>query len=85
MEKFVYVTNTSSTASGPPSPAGEGSRKSRFLAIDGCAARTHIFLGSSWTSTPTGEIEIFVSAIDGCAFCNHYDLGRPMVAPTDEI
>ena len=24
MEKFVYVTDTSSTASGPPSPTGEG-------------------------------------------------------------
>ena len=54
MEKFVYVTNTSSTASGPPSPAGEGSRKSRFLAID------------------------------GNAFCDRNDLGRPMVAPTDK-
>ena len=37
------------------------------------------------TSTPTGEIEIFVSIIDGCAFCNHNELGRPVVAPTDEI
>ena len=55
MEKFVYATNTSSTASGPPSPTGEGFCKSCF-----------------W-------------AIDGCAFCDRYDLGRPMVAPTNEI
>ena len=72
MEKFVYATNTSSTASGPPSPAGEGSRKSRFLAIDGCAAVTNTTSGhvdnvrvanyaslpaaNIGTSTPTGKI-----------------------------
>ena len=54
MEKFVYVTNTSSTASGPPSPAGEGSRKSRFLAIDGGAFCDRYDIGSSRAPTPTG-------------------------------
>ena len=52
---------------------------------DGCAAITVIFLGSSRAPTPTGEIEIFVSATDGCGFCDRNELGRPMVAPTDEI
>ena len=34
MEKFVYVTNTSSTASGPPSPTGEGFCKPSISATD---------------------------------------------------
>ena len=93
------------------SPAGEGSRKSRFLAIDGCAfcdcydigpprtpvptikkkysieifAFIFIFLGSSRAPTPTGMMGIFVSATDGGSICNRYDLGRPMVAPTNDI
>ena len=31
---------------------------------------------------PTGKMGIFVSATDGCAFCDRDNLGRPMVAPT---
>ena len=80
MEKFVYVTNTSSTASGPPSPAGEGSRKSRFLAIDVSAFCDQNELGPSRTPVPTIRK-------DDRRMCggDRYDLGRPMVAPTDEI
>ena len=29
------------------------------------------------TSTPTGEIEIFVSATDGGLICDRYDIGPP--------
>ena len=49
---------------------------------DRCTAVIPIFLGSSWAPTPTGEIEIFVFATDGGAFCDRNELGRPMVAPT---
>ena len=70
-------TPYSSTASGPPSLTREGSRKSCFWATDGDAICNRNSLGSSWTSTPTGEMGIFVLAIDGCAFCNHNELGPP--------
>ena len=46
MEKFLYVTNTSSVLPSakrlgkPPSPTGEGFCKLRFWATDGCAAVT---------------------------------------------
>ena len=53
-------TPYSSTASGPPSLTREGSRKPRFLAIDGGAFFNLYDLGSSGTSTPTGEIYVDV-------------------------
>ena len=49
-------TPYSSTASGPPSLAREGSRKSRFWATDGGAICNRHFLGSSRAPTPTGDI-----------------------------
>ena len=42
-----------------PFPIGEGSRKSRFLAIDECAVVTAVAGGAS--SSPTGETFCFVN------------------------
>ena len=46
-------TPYSSTASGPPSLTREGSRKSRFWIIDGCAFYNRYDLGPQRTSVPT--------------------------------
>ena len=47
MEKFVYVTDTSSTASGPPSPTGEGFCKPSISATDKGLVCERSDLGSS--------------------------------------
>ena len=43
---------------------------------DGCTAVIPIFLGSSRAPTPTGKIEVFISATDGSGFCDHNDIGQ---------
>ena len=80
MEKFVYVTDTSSTASGPPSPTGEGFCKPSISATDKGLVRERSDLGSSRTSTPTIDKDRRRMCSD-----NRYDLGRPVVAPTSEM
>ena len=80
-----FFTPYSSTASGPPSLTREGSRKSCFWATDGGAICNRNFLGSSRAPTPTGEIEIFVFATYGCAFCDRGDLGRIISSPTTTL
>ena len=81
MEKFLYVTNTSSVLPSakrlgkPPSPTGEGFCKSRFWATDGCAAVTDTTLDRrqlvaqlvAWTHGPYKRKKIIIAllVIDG--------------------
>ena len=67
MEKLVYVTNYSSTASGPPSLTREGFCKSRFWAIDGGAFCTVTTLDSRQLVAGTHLSLQSKKMTDGCA------------------
>ena len=83
MEKFVYATNTSSTASGPPSPKGKALERDLFFGL-----LTEVRFVTATTSgrrdvDPYRFCGIFI-VLNNRRMCsdNRYDLGRPVVAPT---
>ena len=72
-------TPYSSTASGPPSLAREGSRKSRFLAIAGCAAITDTTSDDRWSPLQSKKMT------DGTMKLHQTCRGASRSAPTDKI